>query len=64
MHVSITHSLFLNGGKARKLGGWIREGETSTYTNEGNKLLIGVFVRAVGKQERFTISGFARVLEK
>lgn len=46
------------------MGGWGQKREASTYTNEGDKLLVGVFIRAVGKQERFTISGLARVLEK
>lgn len=59
-----THSLFLYRGKVRRLRGWGQKREASTYTNEGDELLVGVFIRAVGKQERFTISGLAKVLEK
>lgn len=58
------YSHFLYGKKTRRLGGWDWRRGASTYTNEGNKLLIGVFIRAVEKQERFIIRGFARVLEK
>lgn len=62
--MSPQNSIFLYKGQVRRLGGWGWKREAGTYTNEGDKLLVGVFIRAVGKQERFTISGLARVLEK
>jgi hypothetical protein len=44
-------------GRAERLRDGGQKRGVSTHTNERNKLLIGVFIRAVGRQESFTLSG-------